>query len=111
LTFRPVARANLIFETQAEDETYMATSGPDGRWSVTVPPRKGGFKLIVDQTRYLADYYDEVSPSYRTWSLYRRSQLRAAKPMHAPWLPGQDGTLRRDFYLIPSVPDQDRGAR
>lgn len=106
LTYKPVRGAVLLFMTQAEDETYEAKSDAKGLWSVKLPPRKDGYKLVVDHAEYIAEYFDETEPPYRTWTLPKRRQLRAAKPAHKAWWVGAEGSLRRDVLLFPDITDR-----
>lgn len=105
LTMKPVRGAVFLFMTQAEDETYEAKSDAQGRWSVKVPPRKDGYKLFVDHPEYISEYFDETDPPYKTWTMAKRRQLRAAKPAHKPWVGGA-ATVRRDVLLFPDITDR-----
>lgn len=106
LSMKPVKAAVLLFMTHGEDETYEARSDGQGRWTVKLPARKDGYKLVIDHPDYIAEYFDETEPPYRTWTQARRRQLRAAKPSHKPWFaPGAD-PVRRDVLLFPEFTDR-----
>lgn len=106
LTMKPVKGAVLLFMTQAEDETFEARSDAKGHWSLKVPVRKDGFKLVIDHPEYIAEYFDEADPPYRTWTLAKRRQLRAAKPSHKPWKAAGAEAFRRDLLLFPDITDR-----
>lgn len=106
LSMRPVKGAVLLFMTPDEDETFEARSDDSGRWQIKLPTRKDGYKLVIDHSEYIADYFDETEPPYRTWTQARRRQLRAAKPAHAPWKAPDASPLRRDVLLFPEFTDR-----
>lgn len=106
LSMKPVKGAVLLFMTPEEDETYEARSDGTGRWQLTLPARKDGYKLVIDHSDYIADYFDETDPPYRTWTQARRRQLRAAKPAHRPWTAVGAEPARRDVLLFPEFTDK-----
>lgn len=106
LSMKPVKGAVLLFMTQAEDETYEARSDAAGRWQIKLPTRKDGYKLVIDHPEYIAEYFDETEPPYKTWTQARRRQLRAAKPAHQPWKALDASPLRRDVLLFPEFTDR-----
>lgn len=106
LSMKPVKGAVLLFMNQAEDETFEAKTDAKGQWTLRLPARKNGYKLVIDHPEYIAEYFDETDPPYRTWTQSRRRQLRAAKPAHEPWkAPGAD-PVRRDVLLFPEFTDR-----
>lgn len=106
LSMKPIKGAVLLFTNQAEDETFEARSDAKGRFAMKLPARKNGYKLVVDHPEYIAEYFDETEPPYRSWTQARRRQLRAAKPVHEPWkAPGAD-PVRRDILLFPEFTDR-----
>jgi hypothetical protein len=106
LSMKPVKGAVLLFMNQAEDETFEARTDAKGQFSKKLPARKNGYKLVIDHPEYIAEYFDETDPPYRTWTQARRRQLRAAKPSHEPWkAPGAD-PVRRDVLLFPEFTDR-----
>lgn len=108
LSMKPVKGAVLLFMTQAEDETFEAKSDEKGRFTVKLPARKGndGYKLVIDHPEYIAEYFDETDPPYRTWTQARRRQLRAAKPSHKAWTAASADAVRRDVLLFPEFQDK-----
>lgn len=106
LSMKPVKGAVLLFMTQAEDETFEARSDDKGRFEVKLAARKDGYKLVIDHAEYIADYFDETEPPYRTWTQARRRQLRAAKPSHKAWFAPSSAAVRRDVLLFPEFTDR-----
>lgn len=106
LSMKPVKGAILLFMTQAEDETFEARSDEKGRFEVKLTARKDGYKLVIDHAEYIADYFDETEPPYRTWTQSRRRQLRAAKPVHKAWIAPSSDPVRRDVLLFPEFTDR-----
>lgn len=106
LSMKPVKGAVLLFMTQAEDETFEARSDAKGRFEVKLAARRDGYKLVIDHAEYIADYFDETEPPYRSWTQARRRQLRAAKPSHKAWFAPSADTVRRDVLLFPEFTDR-----
>ncbi|MFA6028952.1 MAG: carboxypeptidase-like regulatory domain-containing protein [Elusimicrobiota bacterium] len=103
LSLKPVAGANLTF--LADDGGQGgAVSGSDGRFRVKLPSSSGGYRVIVDQSDYDGDHFDDPSANYRSMTLAARAVLRNSVPKHRPWKGGA-GTVRRDIALFPLSPD------
>lgn len=106
LSMKPVRGAVLLFMTQAEDETFEARSDAKGRFEVKLAARKDGYKLVIDHPEYIAEYFDETEPPYRSWTQARRRQLRAARPAHKAWMAPGAEPVRRDVLLFPEFTDR-----
>lgn len=103
LSLKPVAGANLTF--LADDGGQGgAVSGADGRFRVKLPSTPGGYRLVVDQSDYDGDHFDDPSANYRAMTLAARAALRNSVPKHRAWK-GAAGTVRRDIALFPLSPD------
>lgn len=103
---KPVKGISLLFMTQNEEETFSAKTDHKGRYKITLPARPGGFKLMADHPDYIDGYFDETDPPYKSWTMERRRQLRAAKPVHKAWQSGSALPVRRDLVLFPEITDR-----
>ncbi|MFH1724135.1 MAG: carboxypeptidase-like regulatory domain-containing protein [Elusimicrobiota bacterium] len=108
ITLKPIRDAQMLFLSGSAQTDYDTTTDAKGRYRIRLPAStRDDYRLIIDHPDYLADYFDEKSPSYRTVSLAVRQQLRSAKPKLEAWKGVVGKNARRDIVLFPEIPDRN----